>query len=129
MAVDILGAHHRQPYLAQRSMLSLFHHRKEDRKMHNPSRIGITKLDAPFVDKGHDRTEVVSTGTLRESNRGAYSPLSDRYSPTNGINAMNRARLTAAVTACWLTAEQPLLRRPTIFPWRLTNLVNNSTSL
>ncbi len=38
----------------------------------------------------------------------------DRYSPTYGSRAMNRARLIALVTACWLAAVQPLLRRPMI---------------
>jgi hypothetical protein len=49
-------------------MLGLFHHREEDRKMHNPSRVGITKLDAPFVDKRHDATEDVSNEMLRGFN-------------------------------------------------------------
>ena len=38
------------------------------------------------------------------------------YSPTYGSRAMKRARLIAWVTACWLAAEQPVLRRPTIRP-------------
>ena len=42
---------------------------------------------------------------------------------------MKRARLMAAVTACWLTAVQPLLRRPMIFPWRLVSRFRSSTSL
>ena len=32
---------------------------------------------------------------------------------------MKRARLMASVTACWLTAVQPLFRRLMILPWRL----------
>ena len=32
---------------------------------------------------------------------------------------MKRARLIASVTACWLAAEHPVLRRPTIRPCRL----------
>jgi len=35
-------------------------------------------------------------------------------SPTKGSNAMKRARLIESDTACWLTAVQPVLRRPTI---------------
>jgi hypothetical protein len=51
------------------------------------------------------------------------------YSPTYGSSAMKRARLTALVTACWLMAVQPLLRRLTILPWRLISLPSNSMSL
>lgn len=51
------------------------------------------------------------------------------YSPVYGSSAMKRARLIARVTACWLTAEHPVLRRLTMRPWRLTNFFNSSTSL
>ena len=51
------------------------------------------------------------------------------YSPTYGNSAMNRARLMASVTACWLAAVQPLLRRLTILPWRLVSLFSSSKSL
>ena len=51
------------------------------------------------------------------------------YSPTYGNSAMKRARLIASVTACWLAAVQPLLRRLTILPWRLVSLFSSSKSL
>ena len=57
-----------------------------------------------------------------------YGPI-PRYSPVYGSRAMKRARLMALVTACWLAALQPVLRRPTIRPWRLISFFSNSTSL
>ena len=42
---------------------------------------------------------------------------------------MKRARLMARVTACWLAAVQPVLRRPTMRPCRLVIRVNRSRSL
>lgn len=51
------------------------------------------------------------------------------YSATYGRSAMNRARLTARVTACWLAAVQPLLRRLSNLPWRLVSFPSNSKSL
>ena len=44
-------------------------------------------------------------------------------SPTYGMSAMKRARLTARATACWLAAWQPVLRRLTMRPWRLVSLL------
>jgi len=38
------------------------------------------------------------------------------YSPVYGKSPMKRARLMAWLTVCWLTAVQPVLRRPTIRP-------------
>ena len=58
-----------------------------------------------------------------------YSTLDSYQSPTNGNSAMNRARLIARATACWLAAWQPVLRRLTIRPWRLVSFVNRSRSL
>ena len=40
----------------------------------------------------------------------------ETQSETYGRSAMNRARLIAVETACWLAAVQPLLRRPTTLP-------------
>lgn len=91
--------------------------RMSERRM-QPKKLRLPKRNADNADRPNQQI-------ARSSPRHRHVD----YSPTNGINAMNRARLTAAVTACWLTAEQPLFRRPTIFPCRLTNLVNNSTSL
>ena len=42
---------------------------------------------------------------------------------------MKRARLMAVVTACWLTAVQPLLRRLMILPCRLVSFFSSSDVL
>src|SRR5438132_196857 len=42
---------------------------------------------------------------------------------------MNRARLMASVTACWLAAEQPVLRPRTTLPCRLARLRRKLTLL
>ena len=78
------------------------------------------------------RNSVPGTGALHwrfDHRQRAFQRRARDYSPTNGSKAMKRARLTAAVTACWLAAVQPLLRRPTIRPWRFTIFLSSSTSL
>lgn len=70
--------------------------------------------------------DFILPATLRSANKSLvdYSLLNDslpndsllNYSPVYGNKAMKRARLMARVTACWLTAVQPVLRRLTIRP-------------
>lgn len=81
--------------------------------------------------------EVFASGLLRSTSEVTSDTPKHRskiqleadYSATYGINAMNRARFTALVIVCWLTAVQPFLRRPTMRPWRLTSLESKSISL
>jgi len=70
----------------------------------------------------HKKSPPNSAGLSNDSMQSHQSPL-------YGIKAMKRARLIDAVTACWLIAVQPVLRRPTILPWRLVSFFNSSTSL
>ncbi len=98
MAVDVFRAHHRQPDMAQCRMLCLFHHRKENRKMNNPSRVGITKLDASLVDKRHDATMDVPTEMLRKPNCRAHLAagrsvlFADEWHQSHETCSFNRSR-------------------------------------
>ena len=77
----------------------------------------------------NERTASALTELFISINVHCSALLARHYSPTYGNKAMKRARLMASVTACWLAAVQPLLRRLTILPWRLVSLLRSSKSL
>ncbi len=64
-----------------------------------------------------------------------YGASHRRSDPSTGLFAdvweerHKASRFTALVTACWLTAVQPVLRRTTIRPWRFTSFFKSSKSL
>src|SRR5262245_54361574 len=51
------------------------------------------------------------------------------HSPTYGINAMKRARLTASLTARWKAAQLPERLRLNILPWLVQSFLSVCTSL
>ena len=83
----------------QQFVLRLLHINEKRREMHNPGGVGVAEFDA---------TLGVEASAVR--------PSRATHSPTYGSSAMKRARLMASVTACWLAAVQPVLRRLTIRP-------------
>ena len=93
------------------------------------------KSPPPIASAGPGRVEPGGLGPVEPGGLGRVElghvaqQIAGGQSPTYGKRPMNRARLMARHTACWLAAVQPDLRRPTIRPWRLINFFSNSTSL
>ena len=52
------GVQDAHPQVSQGRMLRFFHHRKKNRKMDDPRRIGVAKFDAASVSEWHGLTVI-----------------------------------------------------------------------
>jgi len=95
-----------------------------------------------FRDAYHGRVRRVSGKSLTERVDAPYEqletgapgasvirPVGSVHSPTYGMRAMNRARLTASLDARWKAAQLPLRLRENILLWLVQSFFSRPTSL
>src|SRR6266496_795024 len=104
--------------MSQKLVLHRLHQRKERRKVHDAGGVRIAEFNATSGGEGGHNAE----GRRQKAEANIrfrvlqFAFCLSGHSPTYGNSAINLARLMASVTACWLAAVQPLLRRLTILP-------------